>query len=97
VDPLSGQVGPALTSNTWYDSRGDVIKESQPGGQVTKTVYDGAGRATLEYSVDGSRDATYPDAQSWPGAPYSSRPRHATTGSAMWCCRRRGIASTTWR
>jgi RHS repeat-associated protein len=43
----------SLTTNTFYDHRGNVIEESDPGGLVTKTRYDGAGRPVVEYATDG--------------------------------------------
>src|SRR5207302_1711153 len=42
--------------------RGLVIKTSKPGGLVYKTQYDGAGRATIQYTSDGGGDATWADA-----------------------------------
>ena len=45
VDPTSGAVSTyALTTNYYYDHRGELIEEADPGGLVTKTIYDGAGR-----------------------------------------------------
>jgi hypothetical protein len=39
VNPTTGAVSAnALTSNVWYDLRGNVIKTSQPGGPVTKVL-----------------------------------------------------------
>ena len=43
----------SLSSQTWYDSRGDVMASSQPGGLVSKLVYDGAGRVVTQYLTDG--------------------------------------------
>ena len=40
----------SLTTNTWYNHRGLVVKVSPPGGLVTKTIYDNAGRPTAVYS-----------------------------------------------
>ena len=43
VDPSTGAVSSgALTTNDYYDHRGDLIAESPPGGLWTKCVYDGA-------------------------------------------------------
>src|SRR5262249_52415993 len=43
VDPTSGAVSStALTTNDYYDHRGDLIAEAQPGGLWTKSQYDGA-------------------------------------------------------
>src|SRR5262249_584803 len=52
----------ALSTNTWYNHRGQVIKTSQPGGLVTKNAYDGAGRTTTSYTTDGGGDASWTDA-----------------------------------
>jgi YD repeat-containing protein len=54
VNPSTGAVtANALTSNVWYDHRGNVIKTATPGGLVTKTKYDGADRPAIEYVTDG--------------------------------------------
>ena len=54
VDPTTGAVSStALTTNYYYDHRGDQIAESDPGGLWTKDVYDGAGRLVTEYTTDG--------------------------------------------
>src|SRR5207245_2218879 len=42
-----------LTTNTYYDHRGDVIETSNPGGDVDKSQYDGAGRVIEQYVTDG--------------------------------------------
>src|SRR5690606_2096722 len=45
VDPATGNTAANyLTSDIWYDKRGQVIKQQSPGGPVSKTFYDGAGR-----------------------------------------------------
>jgi RHS repeat-associated protein len=63
VDPSSGSVGSyTLHSDTWYDSRGLVIKQADPGGLVTKTAHDGVGRTTAVYTTDGYGDSSYADA-----------------------------------
>ncbi len=54
VDPSSGSVSTyALTTSYYYNHRGELIEESAPGGLVTKTTFDGAGRPTVEYTTDG--------------------------------------------
>jgi RHS repeat-associated protein len=54
VDPTTGAVSStALTTNTFYDHRGDVMAQSDPGGVWTKDIYDGAGRLVVEYTTDG--------------------------------------------
>jgi RHS repeat-associated protein len=63
VDPSTGMASTnALTINHWFDSRGNEIKTSNPGGEVDKTVFDGAGRATTTYVTDGGGDSAYSDA-----------------------------------
>jgi RHS repeat-associated protein len=70
VDPSTGSVSTnALTTQRWYDHRGDVIKTSNPGepgasatGVVQKSAYDGAGRETISYVSDGGGDTTWTDA-----------------------------------
>jgi RHS repeat-associated protein len=49
----------ALTTNDYYDHRGDLIAESMPGGQWTKMQYDGAGREVMSYTTDGGGGATW--------------------------------------
>jgi RHS repeat-associated protein len=54
VNPTNGTISSnSLTTNYYYDLRGDQIAESDPGGLWTKTQYDGAGRAAVEYATDG--------------------------------------------
>src|SRR5262249_40213127 len=63
VDPSSGSISTyALTTNTWYNHRGEVIKTSAPGGLVQKMTYDGAGRTTKTYTTDGGGDSSWSDA-----------------------------------
>ena len=64
VDPSSGSVSTyALTTNYYYNHRGEVIEESDPGGLVTKKSYDGAGRETVEYSTDGGSGTSWSDGE----------------------------------
>lgn len=51
VDSGTGMVGNTLTSNTWYDAVGNVIK-NQPAGskKFVKSTYDGIGRPTARYA-----------------------------------------------
>jgi YD repeat-containing protein len=51
-----------LTTDTWYDHQGRVIKTAQPGGLVIKTQYDGAGRVVRTFTTDGLGDKTWADA-----------------------------------
>jgi RHS repeat-associated protein len=54
VDPSNGTVSAnSLTTNTFYDHRGNLIEQSAPGGLVTKSQYDGAGRLVAAYTTDG--------------------------------------------
>jgi RHS repeat-associated protein len=63
VDQTNGTVSTnALTTNIWYDHRGNVIKVASPGGLVDKTQYDGAGRPVKEFTTDGGGDSTWADA-----------------------------------
>ncbi|HLJ97197.1 MAG TPA: RHS repeat-associated core domain-containing protein [Gemmataceae bacterium] len=65
VDPNDGTVSLAsLTTSSWYDHRGNVIKRVSPGGLVTKNQYDGAGMLVATYQTDGQGDATWADAGS---------------------------------
>jgi RHS repeat-associated protein len=68
VDPTTGAVSTsALTTNNYYDHRGDRIEESAPGGLVTKTTYDGAGRATVVYTTDAGSGTSWSAASSVSG------------------------------
>ncbi len=68
VDPSSGSVSTnSLTADTWYDRRGLVIKTADPGGLVTKTAYDGAGRVSKTYFSDGGGDTGWSDAKTVTG------------------------------
>lgn len=67
VDPTDGTVGYALSTNTWHDKRGNVIKTSAPGGLVQKFVYDGVGRVVASYTTDGGGDSSWSDANSVSG------------------------------
>jgi RHS repeat-associated protein len=65
VDQTNGTVSAnSLTSDTFYDHRGEVIETAAPGGLVTKTQYDGAGRATKTFTTDGLGDNGWADANS---------------------------------
>jgi RHS repeat-associated protein len=44
---------PNLATNTFYNNRGDAIAVFNPGGLVTKSIFDGAGRVTEQYVTDG--------------------------------------------
>jgi RHS repeat-associated protein len=63
VDPSSGTVGSnTLHSDTWFDSRGNVVKQVAVGGLVSKAAYDGEGKTTASYLTDGGGDSGYSDA-----------------------------------
>ena len=60
VDPGTGVVSTAaLTTNFWYDHRGNLIAEADPGGLVTKDAYDGAGRSVALSLTDGAGGTTW--------------------------------------
>ena len=64
VDPATGTVGNSLTSNTWFDASGNVIKSFPAGSKLfTKSKFDSLGRQTFTYAAYGS-DTTYADASS---------------------------------
>jgi YD repeat-containing protein len=69
VDQSSGTVSSTnkLVNNIWYDRRGDAIKTSAPGGLVSKSVYDGAGRVSVSYVTDGGGDSAWSDASTVTG------------------------------
>ena len=69
INPSTGAASSAaLTSDTWYDHRGNVIKTAAPGGLVTKMVYDEAGRPTVSYQGDGGGDAAPGASGNWSDA-----------------------------
>lgn len=50
VDPTTGTVGNALTSNNWYDEAGNLIKAFPAGSQqFTKSLYDSQARIYAVY------------------------------------------------
>ncbi|MDB5313782.1 MAG: hypothetical protein JWO38_7984 [Gemmataceae bacterium] len=68
VNPSTGAVSTnALTTNSYFDARGNRIATSAPGGLWSKTVYDGAWRATTSYTTDGAGGTTYSAAGSVSG------------------------------
>ncbi len=65
VNPSTGAVSStALTTNYYYDHRGNLMAESDPGGLWTKSVYDGADRDVMDYTTDGAGGTTWADAGS---------------------------------
>jgi YD repeat-containing protein len=60
VNPTTGAVSTtALTTNAYYDHRGDLIAASAPGGLWRKSQYDGAGREVTSYITDGAGGTTW--------------------------------------
>ena len=65
VNPSSGAVSStALTSNAYFDHRGNLVAMSAPGGLWSKYVYDGAGRLTGAYTTDGGSGTSWEEASS---------------------------------
>jgi uncharacterized delta-60 repeat protein/RHS repeat-associated protein len=69
VDPSNGcATSASLSTYTWFDHNGNVIKTQQPGGIVNKMIYDGANRATISYTTDGGSDHAATVSGSWSDA-----------------------------
>ena len=49
IDPADGSDDGSLTTDYWYDARGNRIKEDGPTDLLRKMVYDGAGRLVTTY------------------------------------------------
>jgi RHS repeat-associated protein len=63
VDPSTGTVDNAMVDNTWYDAAGNVIKSLPSGAKLfSKTVYDGIGRQTTQYTGYDLDETTYSQA-----------------------------------
>jgi RHS repeat-associated protein len=61
VDPNTGTVGNSLTTNTWYDPSGNVIKVAQAGSNLLqKSMYDGVDRTTTQYQSYNTGETGYP-------------------------------------
>jgi RHS repeat-associated protein len=54
VGQSSGTPGNTLTTNIYYDHRGNQIEKAMPGGIVQKFIYDNAGRLVTQYATDGA-------------------------------------------
>jgi YD repeat-containing protein len=68
VNQSTGSVSTAgLTTNTFYNHRGQVIEVSLPGGLVHKYQLDGAGRESESYSTDGASGTAWSNAGSVTG------------------------------
>ena len=48
--PTAARSGNRLETDIYHDGRGDVVATQAPGGLVTTTTYDGAGRVTYQAS-----------------------------------------------
>jgi len=59
IDDADGSDDDNLQTLTWYDEAGRVIKVD--GSSLTKTRYDGLGRATIEYTLAKDDDSAYGD------------------------------------
>jgi RHS repeat-associated protein len=65
VNPTNGTVSSTgLTTNDYYDHRGDLIAESAPGGLWSTSQDDGAGRDVMDYTTDGAGGTTWAEAGS---------------------------------
>jgi len=65
VDQTNGTLSvSALTTNNFFDHRGNTLEESDPDGAVTKYHYDGAGMLVATYATDGQGDTGWSDAGS---------------------------------
>src|SRR5262249_8850421 len=65
VNPTTGQVGNALTDNTWFDPAGNVLKTLPAGSQLfSKCAYDGVGREVKRYVGYDLSETSYADASS---------------------------------
>jgi hypothetical protein len=63
VNQTTGVSGSKLTASYWYDHVGFPIKALEPGGLVSNTRFDGAGRPKTEYTSDGGGDTTWAHAR----------------------------------
>jgi RHS repeat-associated protein len=65
VNQSTGSVSSTgLTTNDYYNHRGQLIEESEPGGVVMKYQYDGAGRRIEAYTTDGAGGTSWSAASS---------------------------------
>ena len=61
VDPSTGALSAtSLTSDTWFDHRGEVIKTAEPGGLITKEAHEGVGRVPVVYTTGGGLRDNFP-------------------------------------
>jgi RHS repeat-associated protein len=65
VDQTTGAVGtPQLTTNLFYDRRGNVAATFAPNAPVMQSRYDGAGRLTTSFTLGNLPSATWANATS---------------------------------
>jgi RHS repeat-associated protein len=65
VDQTTGAVGtPRLTTNMFYDRRGNVAAVYAPNSPVMQSRYDGAGRLTTSFTLGNVPSATWANATS---------------------------------
>src|SRR5690606_23208982 len=57
---VDGSSDDTITSQSWYDAAGRLIKTQ--GDQLTKTAYDRLGRVTMQYILATDNDSGYTDA-----------------------------------
>jgi len=63
VDQTTGAISSgSLTSESFFDQRGTLIKSLTPGGLVSKVQIDGAGRVIKSFTTDGGGDSGWADA-----------------------------------
>ena len=56
-----------LTTNLYYDHRGNTVATAKPGGLWTKNQFEGAGRLTQEAQTDGAAGTTWAQATALSG------------------------------
>ncbi len=65
VNQSSGAVSSTgLTTNDYFNDRGELIEDSEPGGLVMKYQFDGAGRQIESYTTDGAGGTSWSAASS---------------------------------
>jgi RHS repeat-associated protein len=62
VSPSTGTIGDHLTTNFWFDGRGNLIKSKNPNALFSKAKFDGAGRQVASYTSYESGETSYSDA-----------------------------------
>ncbi|MFN7811278.1 MAG: hypothetical protein ACK5SI_01280, partial [Planctomycetia bacterium] len=69
VDQATGAVGtPRLTTDLFFDRRGNVAAVYSPNAPVSQSRYDGAGRLTTSLTLGNVRSATWTTATSFSGS-----------------------------